>query len=148
MNVFLMVLRARKPSQTSDMPASAHPFLIKKGYEALTFFGHIVTHSAQEAEAFNQRFGSLKNHEMIHLYQARATHDSWFCFYLLYGWYWLQACRYRRHLKNAGYLLNPFELEAYRHMANLGYLNGKAEATEWRRFARMSLHDRLRYVVT
>ena len=50
---------------------------------------------------------------MIHLYQARACHDSWLLFYLRYGWYWLMALRYRRHLENAGYRLNPFEMEAY-----------------------------------
>lgn len=156
MNILLMMLRAPRPSRQDDMQAVAKPRWIRKGYDGLTFFGHIITHTEQEAEAFNacrtltdglkngMRDGSFKNHEMIHLYQARSTHNSWLCFYLLYGWYWLLANRYRKHLKNAGYLLNPFEMEAYANMFDLHYLNDKHSGTnEWRRYARMSLQERL-----
>ena len=144
MNILLMMLRAPRPSRQNDMKAVAKPRWIKKGYDGLTFFGHIITHNDEEAEAFNQRFGSFKNHEMIHLYQARSTHNSWICFYLRYGWYWLLANRYRKHLRNAGYLLNPFELEAYGQMYDLHYLDDKKSGTnEWRRYAMMSLRERL-----
>lgn len=143
-NIVMLMVRAARPSSTADMKAVAKPFFIKKGYEALTFFGTIITHTAQEAEAFNRRFGPLKHHEMIHLYQARSTHDSWLCFYWLYGWYWLCACRYCRRLRNAGYLLNPFEMEAYAHMDDLSYLKDKHSGTTgWRRYAKMSLDERL-----
>ena len=144
MNILLMMLRAPRPSRQDDMRAVAKPRWIRKGYDGLTFFGHIITHTNEEAEAFNSRFGSFKHHEMIHLYQARSTHNSWICFYLRYGWYWLCACRYRKHLKNAGYLLNPFEMEAYANMYDLHYLDDKKSGTnEWRRYARMSLQERL-----
>ena len=140
-----MLLRAVRPSRLTDMVAVAQPFWIPKGYEGMTFFGHIVTHSTQDAEHFNTRYDALKNHEMIHLYQARSTHDSWLCFYARYLFYWLRASRYRRHLRNAGYLLNPFELEAYASMHNLDYLKDKKDgANEWRRYAKMSLEERLR----
>ena len=146
MNILLMMLRAAPPSRLDDMKAVAMPRWIKRGYEGLTFFGHIITHSQQEAEAFNSHFGSFKNHEMIHLYQARATHDSWLLFYLRYGWYWLLALRYRKHLRNAGYRLNPFELEAYTFMHDLHYLDNKPNGTnEWRRYAKMPLQDRLNF---
>ncbi len=148
MNLLMIIIRAERPSRTVDMKAVAKPFWIHKGYEALTFFGHIITHSHQEAEAFNQCFDSLKNHEMIHLYQARSTHDSWFCFYILYLYYWLMGCRYWKRVKNAGYQLNPFEIEAYRHMNDLRYLNEKQEVTEWRRYAKMTLRQRLDLLVT
>ena len=145
MNILLMMLRAPRPSRQNDMRAVAMPHWIRKGYDGLTFFGHIITHTEQEAEAFNQRFGSFKNHEMIHLYQARDCHNSWLLFYLRYGWYWLLANRYRKHLRNAGYLLNPFEMEAYAKMYDLHYLDNKHSGTnEWRRYARMSLQERLR----
>ena len=145
MNILLMMLRAPRPSRQNDMRAVAMPRWIRKGYDGLTFFGHIITHTEQEAEAFNQRFGSFKNHEMIHLYQARDCHNSWMLFYLRYGWYWLLANRYRKHLRNAGYLLNPFEMEAYAKMYDLHYLDNKHSGTnEWRRYARMSLQERLR----
>ena len=158
MNILLMMLRAAPPSRLDDMKAVAMPRWIKRGYEGLTFFGHIITHSQQEAEAFNAchtltdrskngtYLGSLKDHEIIHLYQARACHDSWCLFYLRYGWYWLTACRYCRRLKNAGYLLNPFELEAYTFMHDLHYLDNKPNGTnEWRRYAKMPLQDRLNF---
>ena len=153
-----MMLRAAPPSRLDDMKAVAMPRWIKRGYEGLTFFGHIITHSQQEAEAFNAchtltdrskngtYLGSLKYHEMIHLYQARACHDSWCLFYLRYGWYWLLANRYRR-LKNAGYRLNPFEMEAYANMYDLHYLDDKAHgATGWRRYARMPLSERMKII--
>lgn len=140
----MMMLRAARPSRLNDMQAVAKPRWIKKGYDGLTFFGTIITHSAQEAEAFNQRLSPLRNHEMIHLYQARATHDSWLLFYLRYGWYWLLACRYRKHLKNAGYRLNPFEMEAYANMYNPFYLDRYPDgrATGWQAYAKMTLAQR------
>ncbi|MBQ7511886.1 MAG: hypothetical protein IJU11_03990 [Prevotella sp.] len=144
MNIVMMALHSMRPSRTCDMQAIAKPLWIRKGYDAMTFFGTIITHTKQEAEAFNRRFDSLKNHEMIHLYQARSTHDSWLCFYLRYGWYWLYATLGSR-CHNAGYRLNPFELEAYRHMDNLSYLRGKHEATEWQQYARMPLKERLKH---
>ena len=145
MNILLMMLRAPRPSRQNDMRAVAMPRWIRKGYDGLTFFGHIITHTEQEAEAFNSRFGSFNNHEMIHLYQARDCHDSWLLFYLRYGWYWLLASRYRKRLKNAGYLLNPFEMEAYANMYDLHYLDDKLHgATGWRRYARMPLAERMK----
>ena len=126
------------------MPAVVNSFWLPKGYEGLTFFGTILTPDQQEADRFNSGFSSLKNHEMIHLRQAQACGDSWVRFYLLYIWYWLRALRMSRRLKNAGYLLNPFELEAYGRMYDLHYLEHCRDgATEWRRYARMSLKERL-----
>ena len=139
-----MMLRSVRPSRLTDMPAIAKPRWIKKGYDGLTFFGHIITHTQQEAEAFNKE-SSMKNHEMIHLYQARSTHDSWLCFYWKYFVFWLKACRYRKHLRNAGYLLNPFEMEAYAHMYDADYLaQNENGAVEWRRYAKMPLQERHR----
>ena len=144
MNILLMMLRAPRPSRQNDMKAVAMPRWIRKGYDGLTFFGTIITPTQQEAEAFNRRFSFLKNHEMIHLYQARSCHNSWLLFYLRYGWYWLLSSRYHKRLKNAGYLLNPFELEAYDRMYDLHYLDDKPQGTsEWRRYARMPLSERL-----
>lgn len=144
-SIIPIIFRAHRPSKTGDMLAVNIPFWIRKGYEGMTFFGTIITHSKEEAEHFNNCLDAMKNHEMIHLYQARSTHDSWICFYMKYLWQWLKACRYRKHLRNAGYLLNPFELEAYGHMYDLHYLDDKENGTtEWRRYAAMSLEERLR----
>ena len=146
MTILTMMLRAARPSRISDMRAVVKPFWISKGYRGMTFFGYIITHSLQDAEDFNRGFNALKNHEMIHLYQARACHDSWLRFYWLYLRYWLLASRYCRRLKNADYLLNPFELEAYCHMYDLDYLKDKEDGTDgWRHYAQMSLEERLKH---
>ncbi|MBO6143672.1 MAG: hypothetical protein J6O54_00245 [Prevotella sp.] len=138
-----LMLHATRPSRTADMPAIALPFWIRKGYDGLTFFGHIITHSQEEARQLNERYDDLKNHEMIHLYQARSTHDSWLCFYWLYFVYWLRALPFRKRLRNSGYWLNPFEMEAYDRMDDLKYLDDKESGTnEWRRYAKMSVKER------
>ncbi|MBR5038009.1 MAG: hypothetical protein IKX65_04725, partial [Prevotella sp.] len=100
--------RSVRPSRIVDMPAVVNTFWLRKGYEGLTFFGHILTPTPQEALRFNsgtdKMSAAMKNHEMIHLRQAQACHDSWLLFYLLYIWYWLKtAClagsAVRRQLK-------------------------------------------------
>ena len=56
------------------MRAIARPWLIRKGYDGMTFFGRIITHSKEEAARINAAHTSknivsstIKNHEMIHL---------------------------------------------------------------------------------
>ena len=138
------IWKAHRPSRTHDMPAVVDTFWIKSGYEALTFFGTILTHSKDEADSINGRPTTLKNHEMIHLRQAQACHDSWLRFYLLYLWYWLKGLRWSRRMRGAAYMLNPFELEAYRHMYDMGYpdrcSNGGAQ--EWRTYKKMTYNER------
>ena len=144
--ILRFVWKARKPSTVHDMPAVVDTFWLKSGYDALTFFGTILTHSQQEADHMNRRFDELKNHEMIHLKQAISTGDSWWRFYSLYLRYFLQGHRARKKYANAGYWLNPFEIEAYEHMHDLSYLEQcKNGATEWRRFADMTIDERIAY---
>lgn len=146
--ILRLLLHVRCPSRQTDMVAVSDGFWLRRGYEALTFFGIIVTHSQEEADMLNARFSALKHHEMIHLRQAQSTGDSWLRFYLLYIWYWLKAQRYCRRLPNAGYRLNPFEIEAYRHMNDLGYADRcrKEGATEWRIYAAMPLDERRKFL--
>ena len=46
-------------------------------------------------------------------------------------------------MKHGAYLLNPFEMEAYRHMNNLNYL-ANGEANEWRKYAKMTIKERIK----
>ena len=132
----------------TDMPAMVSRLWSRKGYSAMTVFGHIFTSQQDTADVLNGRFGALKNHEMIHLRQAQSTGNSWFRFYVRYFWYSLSAFRYFRRCHNAAYYLNPFEIEAYTHMHDLHYLDRCADqgAQEWRRYARMKLRERLEIV--
>ena len=141
LRVIPIMWRAVRPSKVTDMPAVVNTFWLRKGYEGLTFFGHILTPSQELADRFNSGASSLKNHEMIHLRQAQSCGDSWLRFYLLYIWYWLKGLRMNRKMKHAAYLLNPFEMEAYARMYDFDYPKGPA--TEWRKYAKMSLKQRL-----
>ena len=147
--VIPIMWRAVRPSKVADMPAVVNTFWLPKGYEGLTFFGHILTPSQALADSFNfqssegdLQSAALKNHEMIHLRQAQSCGDSWLRFYLLYIWYWLKGLRMNRKMKHGAYLLNPFEMEAYARMHDLDYLKGPA--TEWRKYAKMSFEERIR----
>ena len=143
LRVIPIMWRAVRPSKVVDMPAVVNTFWLRKGYEGLTFFGHILAPTQELADRFNGSADrALKNHEMIHLRQAQSCGDSWIRFYLLYIWYWLKGLRMNRQMKHAAYLLNPFEMEAYARMNDLDYLKGPA--TEWRRYAKMPLKERLK----
>lgn len=143
LRVIPIMWRAVRPSKITDMPAVVNTFWLRKGYEGLTFFGHILAPTQELADRFNGSVDrALKNHEMIHLRQAQSCGDSWIRFYLLYIWYWLTGLRMNRKMKHAAYLLNPFEMEAYARMNDLDYLKGPA--TEWRKYAKMKLKDRLK----
>ena len=135
--------RAVRPSKIQDMPAVVNSFWMRKGFEGLTFFGHILTPTQHEADLFNHHDSAMKNHEMIHLRQAQSCGDSWLRFYIIYIWYWLKALSANRKMNHGAYLLNPFEMEAYRHMNDLNYL-AKHEANEWRKYARMSIKERIK----
>ena len=145
--IIRFVWKARRPSTVHDMPAVVDTFWLKSGYDALTFFGTILTHSQHDADHMNSRFDELKNHEMIYLKQAITTGDSWWGFYRLYMRYWLQGWRARKRYPNAGYRLNPFEMEAYEHMGDLSYIDRcKDGATGWQRYARMSIEERIAFI--
>lgn len=147
LSIIPIMLKARRPSRTGEMRAVKDAFWLRRGYEALTFFGTVLTHSQEEADRMNQKFDYVKNHETIHLRQAQSTHDSWLCFYFIYIWYWLKGLPSNRKMRNAAYLLNPFEMEAYLHMYDLHYLERlpDGKATEWKRFAKMSMSQRLEF---
>lgn len=136
----------RRPSRIARMNVVADAFWLRRGYQALTFFGTVITATESDAMLMRNADSSLTRHEMIHLRQAQSTHDSWLLFYLLYAWYYIRALPQNRHMKNAAYLINPFELEAYRHMDDPAYVERCADggATEWRCYARMSPRQALR----
>ena len=97
LRVIPIMWRAVRPSRVVDMPAVVNTFWLPKGYEGLTFFGHILAPSQDEADRFNNGYSTMKNHEMIHLRQAQACGDSWLRFYLLYIWYWPRLSEGSRH---------------------------------------------------
>lgn len=150
LHILRLLCRVRRPSRIEAMHVVSDGLWLRRGYQAVTFFGIVITATEGDAQLMRQDGNSLARHEMIHLRQAQSTHDSWLLFYLRYFWYYLLALPQNRHLRNAAYLINPFEMEAYRHMCDPHYLEHCAAdgATEWRRYARMSPRERLREVLS
>ena len=140
-----LAIKARRPRRIASIKAVKDSFWLGKKYDAMMFFGVIVTHTQHDADIINSCDNSLKRHETIHLLQARSTHNSWLCFYTLYIWYYLRALPMNRKLPNAAYRLNPFEMEAYEHMYNADYVEQcQAGANGWRTYAKMSVKERAR----
>ena len=147
MGFIRLLISPPRPSALTDMPATVNRFLCRKGYTAITLFGRLFTREEESAVRLNKKYDALKNHEMIHLRQAQDTGNSWYRFYWLYLWYSFKALWFIRKYRKATYYLNPFEMEAYCHMYDLHYLESTGgKATEWRKFAKMSLAARLRYI--
>ncbi len=144
--IFSIMFTARRPSKVLEMRAVSIPFWLRKGYDAVTFFGTIITNDKADADRYNQAPHPVKYHETIHLRQAQSTHNSWLCFYWKYMIFWFQARRANRILPNAGYELNPFEMEAYANMYNPHYLErfGDEGATGWKQYEAMTLAQRFR----
>ena len=136
--------KSHRPRRVTDMPALRNNFwLRRKHYDAMTFYGTIVTATQDEADRMNSKMTSLKRHEMIHMLQARSTCNSWTLFYLRYLWYYLRALPQNRRVKNAAYKLNPFEIEAYRHMYEPDYLERCEQgAVEWKQWAKLKPRQR------
>jgi hypothetical protein len=140
-----MAIKARRPKRVSSIKAVCDGFWLSKKYDAMMFFGIIVTHTQKDADIINSRDNSIKRHETIHLLQARSTHNSWLCFYILYIWYYVRALPLNRKYKNVAYRLNPFEIEAYEHMFDKDYVEKcKNGANGWRVYAKMKPTERLK----
>lgn len=145
-SILRLFFHVRRPSAISLMPVVIDTFWLRQDWQAMTFFGTIVTATHRDAQLMQEHDNSLMRHEMIHLRQAQSTHDSWLLFYLRYLWYYLRALPQNRYMKHAAYYINPFELEAYCHMDDPGYLDKCVEsgAMEWRELARMTPRERLK----
>ena len=141
-----LMVRFRRPSRVEEMKVVTDSFWLRKGFDALTFFGYIVVSNMKEAERLNTTASnedSLKRHEMIHLRQAQSTHNSWICFYIRYLWYYVRAIPQNKYRRNAAYYINPFEMEAYEHMYEEDYLEKcKDGANGWRVYAKMKPSER------
>ena len=165
LRILKLLAKVRRPSRVDNMTAVLDGFWLRRNYQALTFFGFIVCRTEDVVRRLNEgvsqgevtpgkdkgadsqgyAYAVMKNHETIHLRQAQACHNSWLCFYLLYIWYYLRALPQNRQLKNAAYVLNPFEMEAYEHERDFDYLADKQGGTNgWRDYARLSPRERLR----
>lgn len=129
----------RRPKKCTTMRVVPSRWLPPKGFTAISFFGRVLMREKNYddwlQDASSKDYEDLCHHEWIHLRQAVSVHNSWFCYYTLYLWYYLKG-RPLRYGSGTCYLTNPFELEAYLFEEDAQYAqSGEEGATGWRRLA-------------
>ena len=78
-----------KPSKIQILKAKKALFLLPR-FRALTWKGIVYCKEKSDIQLINfedKISSNFESHEMTHVKQAESTHDSWFCFYVLYLWY-------------------------------------------------------------
>jgi hypothetical protein len=116
-------------------------------FSALTWKGYAYCKRQSDADKINStdKIDSLlESHETIHIRQAEAMHDSWFCFYLRYVWEWI--CNLPLIFTNlyAPYKFMEIELEAYLNQNNWDYCMHGA-TYQWKEFERLKLKQKRAY---
>ncbi len=107
----------KKPSEIKSIDIK-YGIIPPKDFLAITWFGkmYINKKNKEEWEGYNDTYKRrVVRHEMIHVHQAEKEHDSWFCFYMKYFWYWLKAMFLCGFKNSIAYYCVPYEVEAYIH---------------------------------
>lgn len=132
-----------KPSKINVLKAKKAIFLLPK-FRALVWKGIAYCKEKSDIQLINfedKISSNFESHEITHVKQAESTHDSWFCFYTLYLWYWiLNFPLFIRGLYIPYYFI-PFELEAMAHETDWNYPTNGA-VYEWKKF-KLSLRQKL-----
>lgn len=105
-----------KPSKINVLKAKKAFFLFP-GFRVLTWKGIAYCKSKRDVYLINiedKISSDFESHEITHVKQAESTHNSWFCFYALYLWYWILNFPLFIYGKFMPYFFIPFELEAIR----------------------------------
>ena len=134
-----------KPSKIQILTAKKALFLFP-GFRALTWKGVVYCKRESDIQLINfedKISSDFESHEMIHVRQAESTHDSWFCFYALYLWYWILNFPLFIYGMMMPYYFIPFELEAYNNETDWKYPTNGA-VYQWKKFNQLSLKSKLK----
>ena len=135
-----------KPSKINVLKARKALFLFSR-FRALTWKGIAYCKEKSDIQLINAQDtinSNFEAHEMTHVKQAESTHDSWFCFYTLYIWYWILNFPLFIYGKFMPYYFIPFELEAYNNEINWKYSTNGA-VYQWKKFKKqLSLKEKLK----
>jgi len=134
-----------KPSKINVLKAKKALFLLP-GFRALTWKGIAYCKDKYDIQLINAMDAITSNfeaHEMTHVKQAESTHDSWFCFYALYLWYWILNFPLFIYGAMMPYYFIPFELEAMNNETNWKYPTNGA-VYQWKKFNQFSLKSKLK----
>lgn len=117
-----------KPSDYDDVVLKSMSYFPFTGYRYMMWCGNIVYRKSKEEsvmERMNTEQGIVdKNHERIHLYQAKAK-GSWLSYYFSYFIEWLKGKPWQSPCNSAYYTI-PYEMEAYANESNLDYTSDYA----------------------
>lgn len=134
-----------KPSKINVLKAKKALFLFS-GFRALTWKGIAYCKEKSDIQLINAQDtinSNFEAHEMTHVKQAESTHDSWFCFYTLYIWYWILNFPLFIRGKFMPYYFIPFELEAMTHETDWKYPTNGA-VYQWKKFKKLTLKEKLK----
>lgn len=135
-----------KPSEINVLKAKK-AFLLFPGFRALVWKGIAYCKNKSDIQLINfedKISSNFESHEVTHVKQAESTHNSWFCFYTLYLWYWiLNFPLFIRGLYMPYYFI-PFELEAMSHETDWNYPTNGA-VYEWKEFKKLTLKQKLNF---
>ena len=124
-----------KPSKIQILKAKKALFLLPR-FRALTWKGIVYCKEKSDIQLINfedKISSNFESHEMTHVKQAESTHDSWFCFYVLYLWYWILNFPLFIVGLHMPYNFIPFELEAMNNETNWEYPI-KGAVYQWKEF--------------
>jgi hypothetical protein len=124
-----------KPSKIQVLKAKKALFLFP-GFRALTWKGIAYCKKKSDIQLINfedKISSDFESHEMVHVKQAESTHDSWFCFYALYLWYWILNFPLFIAGLYMPYFFIPFELEAMNNETNWNYPTNDS-VYQWKEF--------------
>lgn len=134
-----------KPSKINVLKAK-RAFFLFPGFRALTWKGIAYCKSKRDVSLINSEdkiSSDFEAHEMTHVKQAESTHNSWFCFYTLYLWYWIINFPLFIYGKFMPYFFIPFELEAMNNETDWKYpTNG--HVYQWKKFKKIPLKTKLK----
>ena len=133
-----------KPSKINVLKAKKALFLFP-GFRALTWKGVAYCKSKYDIQLINfedKISSDFESHEITHVKQAESTHNSWFCFYSLYLWYWVLNFPLFIYGKMMPYYFIPFELEAMNNETNWNYPTNGA-VYQWKKFKKLKMKKKL-----
>jgi hypothetical protein len=142
-NIYLK--KIMRPSKINVLKAKKALFLFP-GFRALTWKGIAYCKKECDIQLINAKDtidSNFEAHEMSHVKQAESTHNSWFCFYVLYLWYWVLNFPLFIYGAMMPYYFIPFELEAFINEIDHTYPTHGA-VNGWRKFKPLTISEKFK----
>ena len=116
-------------------------WFLPPNFSCLTWKGYAYCKTREAADRINKTEkidSQLESHETIHIRQAQSTKDSWFRYYIRYGWEWIKNLPLIFVNIYALYKFMPMEMEAYLNQDDWDYCMHGA-TYQWKEFEKIPL---------